>query len=390
MMRRLFLLLAPAACCAASHAAVAQPAPPAGWMPAQIAALRHWIAVAPEDALPVLATTELDRAIAASDPGAADHAASALATKLARMHLLGSANAAGRQGWYIADSDNRIDLDARLAQALAAQPAGSAAALDRFFDEARPKQPQYAALRSALATEHDPAHRVTLALNMERWRWMPQTLGQDYVLVNAAAFEVELWRQGKLAGTWPVIVGKVKSPTPVFSTKVTGVTLNPWWEIPGNIVRESVGALVRRNPAAARRRGYVWGGGRYRQQPGPRNALGQMKLAMPNPYNVYLHDTPDKKLFARDVRAFSHGCIRVGNALGFAGSLLQGTPTADRLDELVASGRTETYPLAAALPVYVAYFTAASGSDGAVHVLPDVYGRDTRWTPDAPPEKCAC
>ena len=305
---------------AVQRPAVQRPA----WSTAEIAALRQWVAAAPRDALPALATTDLDRATGTS-PAAVDDAATALALRLARLHLLGCASSTSRAGWHIADTDSKIDVSRLLAQALASDAAGSAAALDRFFAGLRPHHPEYAALRAAYATETDPARRHVLALNMERWRWMPLALGPNYILVNAAKFEVTLWRDGQLAGTWPVIVGKPRSPTPIFSATVTGVTFNPWWDVPANIVRESIGSLVRRHPALARQRGYVWGAGRYRQRPGPANALGQMKLVMPNPYNVYLHDTPDKPLFAKDIRAFSHGCIRVGDALGFAATLIAPT-----------------------------------------------------------------
>jgi murein L,D-transpeptidase YcbB/YkuD len=211
---------------------------------------------------------------------------------------------------------------------------------------------------------------------MERWRWMPISPGTEYILVNAAAFEVSLWRQGKLAGVWPVIVGKPRTPSPVFAATVSGVTFNPWWDVPANIARESIAALMRNRPALARQRGYVWAGSHYRQRPGPANALGQMKLVMPNPYNVYLHDTPDKKLFAREVRAFSHGCIRVGNAFGFATTLLQGKPSPEDATAIVASGHTVTVALPAPLPIYIAYFTAVPGANGLVRFLPDIYGRD--------------
>ena len=375
MKRRLFALLIPFASCAAS----VPPMPSPSWVPAEIAALKHWVAAAPQDALPVLSTTDLDRALAANDPAATNGAANALALRLARMQLLGITSPADRKAWHIVDSDPRIDLDAQLAQALAgATPDQPAAALDKFFDGLRPQHPDYAALRASYATETDPARRRTLALNMERWRWMPLSPGPDYVLVNAAAFEVNLWRKGRLAGTWPVIVGKLRTPTPVFSATVSGVIFNPWWDIPANIVAECVGSLVRRNPALASQRGYVWAAGHYRQRPGANNALGAMKLAMHNPYNVYLHDTPTKKLFAKDVRAFSHGCIRVGDALGFAATLLQGVKSADEADAIVAQGQTRTVALAAPLPVYVTYFTATAQSDGSVRLLPDIYRRDAK------------
>jgi len=242
MTRCLFALLALLACSAATSPSMPMP----GWTPAQIAVLKHWVAAAPEDALPVLATTELDQAAAGAEKAAIDRAAMALALRLGRLHLFGSAAPGEHRGWHVVDTDTSIDLPARLSHALALPAAGSDAALDQFFDGLRPEHADYAAMRAAYAAEKDPARRATLAFNMERWRWLPLSLGRDYVLVNAASFEVSLWRQGRRVGVWPVIVGKRKSPTPVFSARVTGVTFNPWWEIPANIVRESIGSLVRR------------------------------------------------------------------------------------------------------------------------------------------------
>ena len=370
-LRGLFASLVLLSCGGATLTPLPVPSMP-GWTPAQIAVLHKWAAAAPDDALPVLAITELDRVSAGADRAAIDHAATDLALRLARMHLLG----ATPSGWHGVDGDARIDLPARLAQALGAPPSGADAGLDHFFAALRPQHPDYAVLRAAYAGEKDPARRATLALNMERWRWLPVSLGQDYILVNAAAFEVSLWRQGRRVGIWPVVVGKVKSPTPVFSASVTGVIFNPWWDVPPNIVRESIAAMMQRHPALARQRGYVQAAGRYRQRPGPANSLGQMKLVMPNPYDVYLHDTPEKKLFLREARAFSHGCIRVGDALGFATALLQGAKTPEEIAAVVASGRTTTIALAAPLPVYITYFTASTRGDGVLVVLPDVYGRD--------------
>lgn len=207
---------------------------------------------------------------------------------------------------------------------------------------------------------------------------MPISLGQDYLLVNAAGFELTRWRGGQRVGSWRVIVGKTASPTPVFSATVTGVNFNPWWNVPSNIVRESVGGLIRRSPATARARGYVWGGGSVRQKPGPGNALGQMKLVMPNPFSVYLHDTPNRDLFNQDVRAFSHGCVRVGDALGLAESLLAGVKSRSQIDALVASRNSVTVGLIRPVPVYIAYFTAGIRSDGSLALYDDIYSRDRR------------
>jgi murein L,D-transpeptidase YcbB/YkuD len=314
--------------------------------------------------------TQLDSAQRKADLAAIDAAADAVALKLARLHLLGSVSAAERTGWRIVDTDAAIDPAPLLARAVAnGQVAG-------FFAGLRPAHPDYAGLRAAFAVERDPTRRKAIALNMERWRWLPRDLGPDYILVNAASFEARLWRGGQPIGTWRVIVGKPSTATPVFNATVAGVTLNPWWDVPASIVRESVGALVRRHPAAARARGYVWNGGRIRQKPGASNSLGEMKLAMANPWNVYLHDTPNRKLFDEQVRAFSHGCVRVSDALGLAQVLLEGVRTREQIDAQVATRQTETVPLPRPVPIYIAYFTAGLRGDGTFAYFPDVYRRD--------------
>ena len=348
------------------------------WSREAVAALAGQVRAAPAEALPLLSLAGLERALATGDAAALDRTATALALDLARLHLRGCTPAAERSGWSIADGNDVKGLEARLHAAL------TAGQIDSFFAGLKPRHPDYAHLRQAYATETDPARRATLALNMERWRWMPQDLGSSFVLVNAARFELELWRQGVRSGTWPVIVGKPQTPTPVFAATITGIVFNPWWDIPASIVRESIGALVRNNPALARQRGYVWGGGRYRQRPGPNNALGQMKLVMPNPYRVYLHDTPSRQLFTREVRAMSHGCVRVGDALGFAAVLAQGARSQAEVEALVASGRSVEIALAERLPVYITYFTAVPAAEGAVALLPDIYGRDAAATGAGP------
>ena len=334
--------------------------------------LRSWIAAAPDDALPRPDSVKLDRALASGQQPAIDAAATEQALKLARMHLLGAAKASEHSGWRIVDSDRAFDVERQLRVALAG------GRVDDFFAGQRPHPPEYAVLRDAYRAETDPARRTVIARNMERWRWMPTSLGTDYLLVNAAAFELSRWRDGARVGAWRVIIGKTSSPTPVFGTAVQGVNLNPWWNVPRNIVRESVGALIRRSPATARARGYVWSGGAVRQKPGPHNALGQMKLVMPNPYSVYLHDTPNRDLFAREVRTLSHGCVRVDKALDLAESLLEGTRTRAEIDAFVASGSSQTVALARPIPVYIVYFTAGTRADGSFALFPDVYGRDKR------------
>ncbi len=237
-----------------------------------------------------------------------------------------------------------------------------------------PVHPYRAAVEAAYGAETNPARRAVLAANLDRWRALPAQLGQRHLLVNVPAQEVVLWENGVPVARWDVIVGRPRTPSVSFSAEVTGVNLNPSWYIPQSIVRESVAALVRNNPAEARRRGYVVSGGSYRQRPGPGNALGRMKLVMPNPHAIYLHDTPARHLFDEQARAFSHGCIRVQDAMGFA-ARLAGMTRAE-LEARAADGQTRTVPLAQPVPVHITYFTAVPGPDGELLYLNDIYGRD--------------
>jgi murein L,D-transpeptidase YcbB/YkuD len=159
---------------------------------------------------------------------------------------------------------------------------------------------------------------------------------------------------------------------------VTGVIFNPPWNVPQSIVAESVGSLVRNSPATARARGYTWsysgGALRVTQQPGPQNALGQMKLDMPNPYTVYLHDTPSKALFDQEQRALSHGCIRTDKPFDLAEQLLRDAGwNRAMIDDAVAKRRTQRVALAQPLPVYVIYMPAYVAADGSVSYFGDPY-----------------
>lgn len=344
------------------------------WQSSQVERLIEWLEFARSDALNV-ANTEVPKLREAQSIGNSaqiDAAATAAAMKLLDGFYEGCCDASLRDGWHIEASRPRSDTRTLIADALARGQ------LDQLFINAEPHHSFYRAMRRAYAKENDAVRRAILAANMDRWRWMPRDLGRRYLLVNTASFEATLWQDGKLTGRWKVIVGKTKSPTPIFAAQVTGVILNPWWEIPTSIAAEGIAATVRRNPAAAAKRGYVYENGHYRQRPGPGNALGQMKLVMPNPYSIYLHDTPSRGLFERDVRTFSHGCVRVGDALGLASALLSPKDGWDRarIDSAVATKLTQTVPLAEPIPVYLTYFTAEPDDNGSMRFFPDIYQRD--------------
>ena len=236
-----------------------------------------------------------------------------------------------------------------------------------------PTHPQYAELKGVLANTKDAATRDKVRTNLERWRWLPRDLGQRYVIVNVPAYTVALVENGRVVARHRAVVGAVKTSTPQLSAVATGVIFNPWWEVPASITPEVRG-----------KKGYVSvpdgnGGTRWRQPPGAGNALGRMKVVMPNNYAIYLHDTPSKSFFSRDARALSHGCIRTQDALGFARLLLE-NPAWDKaaIDKQIASGKTVQAQATTATPVYIAYFTAAAAADtGAIVSYKDVYGRDS-------------
>jgi len=249
-----------------------------------------------------------------------------------------------------------------------ATPAGS---------QSRELHPQIVALTAALDSEADAGRRIAIHDSIARWRAIDLDPQARYLLVNIPAFEISLWDHGELQGHWGAIVGKPSTQTPEFTTVASGAIVNPWWDVPPSIVRESVGRIVARSPREAARRGYVKIGTRYRQRPGPDNALGLMKLDMPNPQSIGIHDTPSKSLFDKPVRSYSHGCIRVDDALGFAATLLGGDDDARRrVAEALGSGETTRLEFAAPIPVVVGYFTAFADADGRLVFYPDVYRRD--------------
>ncbi|MEN9932449.1 MAG: hypothetical protein RIS17_1022, partial [Pseudomonadota bacterium] len=216
-----------------------------------------------------------------------------------------------------------------------------------------------------------------VAASLAQWQALPAPAAGRWLLVNIPAFEISLYDGAVRTGTWKAIVGKPKTPTPRFAGTVTGVILNPWWDVPASIVAESVGRLMARNPKKAAAQGYVRSGDRYRQRPGPDNQLGLMKLDFRNPYSVGIHDTPSRALFARDKRALSHGCIRVDDPFGFAATLLGPPVSRDSLLTVREQNPdTQRLPLAEPLPVIVGYFTAEVADDGSLRLFDDVYRRE--------------
>ena len=355
---------------AAPAAAAAQPA--AAWTREAARALLTYVeGIGAEGLDPAdYAPDRLRSAIASGSEAQIGTAATDSFLRLAAHLSGGSTPAAARVDWHMTSSA----LDAGSARALMARAVADgdvAAALNGLL----PTHPQYHGLRRALAITPagETAQRDLIRTNMERWRWMPRTLGARHVIVNVPAFTAAIVDNGRVTARHRTVVGAVRTPTPQLNATIRGVTFNPWWHLPQSIIREMGGRFgadyeVRRNGNELT----------VRQQPGPRNSLGRVKIEMPNNHAIYLHDTPSQHLFARTARAFSHGCIRTQNVRDFAALLLAPTGQWDRaqIDRTIAAGRTVTANVPAAVPVYIAYFTAAATEEGRLVRYADIYGRD--------------
>ncbi len=233
--------------------------------------------------------------------------------------------------------------------------------------------------------------------NLERVRWVFRDVEDRFVVVNIAGFILHVIDNGAEVWSTRVQVGTPYHTTPVFRDRITYLVFNPTWTVPQGILRKEVLPAVRRDPGyltanhmvMVDRRGRVLDPDTVdlstnpfpytiRQEPGPANALGRVKFMFPNPYQIYLHDTPSKRLFERAGRAFSHGCIRVEDPLRLAELVLADTPGWDRvaIDRVVESYTTTTVTLAEPLPIMLQYWTVEVDDAGRITFFQDPYGRD--------------
>jgi murein L,D-transpeptidase YcbB/YkuD len=239
-----------------------------------------------------------------------------------------------------------------------------------------------------------------IRVNLERSRWVLHEAKGEFVLVDVAGFNVSYFRNDEPIWTSRVVVGKDSRETPIFRSMITYVVFNPTWTIPPGILVKDKLPELRRNPGALKRMNIrvLDGSGRevdpysvdwnrysasrlppyqFRQDPGPDNALGLVKIMFPNPYLVYLHDSPAKSLYDLDQRAFSSGCIRVHKPFELAELVLNDPQwTQQSIAEVIASKQTRTVNLKKPVPVLILYWTAQPRPDGQVIFKSDVYNRD--------------
>jgi murein L,D-transpeptidase YcbB/YkuD len=248
---------------------------------------------------------------------------------------------------------------------------------------------------AALNAGSVPTDANRLIDNMERLRWLPRNLGPRYVFVNPPAFAAEVIENGRTVWETRVIVGKPNTQTVSFYDEMELVVFNPSWGVPPSIIANEYLPKLRRDPGYLDRIGFKvvnqqgkvvpsrsisWSSyGRkvpygIHQPPGSDNALGEIKFLFPNSHNIYMHDTPKRELFTEDVRAFSHGCVRVQNPREFASVLLGWS--AEDVTEHVTSKKSETVRMKSKIPVYLTYFTAWPDESGNIQYFNDIYGRD--------------
>lgn len=260
---------------------------------------------------------------------------------------------------------------------------------------------------------------LAIRLNLERWRWMPEKREDSYIAVNIPDFSLSVIENNATRMKMRAILGKEERETPIFSAEMRYFVINPYWHIPSTILRKDILPKVREdirylkkeririfkqgdesgkneiNPASINWKNVNAASFPYllRQDPGTKNVLGRLKFIFPNPYDIYIHDTPSKYLFEKAERSFSSGCIRIEEPVKLANYLLKNSVNNGddtNISNMIASGKNKTIPLSKPVKVYINYWTVFTDEEGRGNFRDDVYGHDgeladiLRWYPDSP------
>jgi len=291
-------------------------------------------------------------------------------------------------------------------------PAGAGRGDAAFFDEDMVEAVKHFQRRHGIAATGEVNRRTLnemnvspqarlkqLEVNLRRLNQVPASQSGRYVFVNIAGQEVEAVENGRVALRKRVIVGKEDRQTPEYTSRISSVSLNPYWTVPHSILVKDLLPRIRANSGYLNRMGlriFAAGSGKevqasdinwndpgvaskyvLRQDPSKYNSLGTVRINFPNPHAVYLHDTPVKSLFVRKDRSFSAGCVRVEDIRELAAWLLRPAGwDRGRIDETIKGGAMRDVPMASPVPIYMVYLTAWVGEDGTVNFRDDVYARD--------------
>ncbi len=236
------------------------------------------------------------------------------------------------------------------------------------------------------ALNHSPRERVrTLLVNMERLRWVPERTAADLLLVNIPEFRLHVFEADTEAWSMDVVVGNSATRTVIFSDTLSRIVFSPTWSVPVSIVKNEILPAMKKNPNYLASKGMSIVGGSASlpsivQGPGASNALGRVKFLFPNDYSIYFHDTPSKGGFAREKRAFSHGCIRLSEPAKLAEYLLRNDPQwpPDSIKKAMFRGKERYVKLKEKRPVSIGYYTAWVDRQGRLNFRDDVYGHDER------------
>ena len=258
--------------------------------------------------------------------------------------------------------------------------------------------------RALNATIDEKIERVLL--NIDRIKWLPRHEHERYLIVNLPEFMLHYIEDKKVKKQIRVIIGDKKHPTPIFSQEISYVVLNPYWKIPEGIVRREIIPAMIKNRNYLRKQGivarrtwyekskrinisniyweqYLWKGVKFpyrlMQPPGPKNALGKIKFKFPNQFAVYLHDTPTRHLFKKDIRAFSHGCVRIAEPHSLLETIASFNENIkmDKADKILKGKRKVQYNIENKLPIYLVYLTAGMNEDNQLEFRNDIYRYDT-------------
>lgn len=262
-------------------------------------------------------------------------------------------------------------------------------------------------LRTREALQASVEERIEqITLNLERWRWLPRDLGERHIRVNMAGFELQVYDNGKVPLSMRVIVGKDERKTPSFTRDMNYLVFNPYWNVPNKLAREDLIPHILNDPdyffrkkirvltgwgkqgqeldpasvdwAAYRDAKYL--PFKFRQDPGKRNSLGRIKFMLPNPFSVYLHDTPSRRLFKQPVRTFSSGCVRLEKPIALASYVMGDKWRESDIKKIIKNNKNKTLSLPEPIPVHMLYQTAWVDQAGAIQFRQDVYDRDKLLT----------